>query len=292
MNLPPANFVRCTPRIFRVRHLAMGFAIAATIADAKQAWSQQSNRASVPVNPMSCSKKILKGSSFRVCELRQETKAKLQIFARDAYGRPLQSIRRADSLVSARGETLVFATNGGIFERVDSASGLLIAEGKQYSPLDTTRLQSDCANNFHCEPNAVFFSTARGLGKVLSTEDFVRWRHQHPHTSLKFATQSGPMLVRKGRLARRFSSNVRFKKLRTGVGIRTDGSIVFAAADSITPLDFATVFMDELHATDAMFLDGVISEFYVLGDAIPGEQNFASILGVTSSRSAGPESAH
>ena len=72
--------------------------------------------------------------------------------------------------------------------------------------------------------------------------------------------------------------------MRNGVGVRADGSVVFAIADSpVTFHQFAVAFRDTLRCRDAMFLDGAISQFYAgPGTRLPPpSQEFAAVFVVT-----------
>jgi uncharacterized protein YigE (DUF2233 family) len=72
------------------------------------------------------------------------------------------------------------------------------------------------------------------------------------------------------------------KYVRNGVGVRDDGTIVFAMArDPVNLSTFATIFRDALHCPDALYLDGAISQFYVAPDRPDTDGQFAGIIAVT-----------
>jgi uncharacterized protein YigE (DUF2233 family) len=234
--------------------------------------------------PVTCRQQTIGGARYRVCEIPASAVPRLQLVARYAGRRPVRTIARVDSLVRARGERLLFATNAGLYERVDSATGLLVADGgRTYSRLNRSPGPPDPCSvaNFYCPPNAVFY-VARGRAAVRSTADFAVRRASAGAPSL--ASQSGPMLVRNGALGRAFPANSQSRKVRNGVGVRADGSVVFAIADGpVTFHQFAVAFRDTLRCRDALFLDGAISQLYAgPGTRLPPpSQEFAAVFIVT-----------
>lgn len=234
--------------------------------------------------PVTCRAQTIGGARYRVCEIPAAAVPRLQLAARYAGRRPVRSIARVDSLVRARGERLLFATNAGLYERVDSATGLLVADGgRTYSRLNRSAGPRDPCSvaNFYCPPNGVFY-VAAGRAAVRSTADFAARGASAGAPSL--ASQSGPMLVRSGALARAFPANSQSRKVRNGVGVRADGSVVFAIADRpVTFHQFAVAFRDVFSCPNALFLDGAISQLYAgPGTRLPPpSQEFAAVFIVT-----------
>lgn len=247
-------------------------------------WAVVAKDTAAAAAPVSCRALTIEGARYRVCELPAAEIQRLQLVARDGRGRPVRTIVRVDSLARARGERLLFATNAGLYERVDSATGLLIADGgRTYSRLNRgAGPPNPCAvANFYCPPNGVFF-VAGDAAAVLSTADFAR--RPASAAAPRIATQSGPMLVRGGRLARAFPPDSRSRLVRNGVGVRADGTVVFAMADDgVSFHQFATAFRDALRCPDALFLDGTISQLYAgPGTRLPRPvREFAAVFTVT-----------
>jgi uncharacterized protein YigE (DUF2233 family) len=244
-------------------------------------WAVVAKDTAAATQPVSCRSLTIAGARYRVCEVPAAEVDRLQLVARDGRGRPVRSIARVDSLVRARGERLLFATNAGLYERVDSATGMLVADGRTYSRLNRGAGPANpCAvANFYCPPNGVFF-VAGERAAVLSTADFARRSGDAP----RIATQSGPMLVRRGQLARAFPADSRSRLVRNGVGVRADGTVVFAIADGgVTFHAFATAFRDVLRCPDALFLDGTISQMYTgPGSRLPPPiREFAAVFAIT-----------
>jgi uncharacterized protein YigE (DUF2233 family) len=78
-----------------------------------------------------------------------------------------------------------------------------------------------------------------------------------------YATQSGPMVVINGKINPNFKKDSKSKFTRSGVGIRKDGTLVFAISQQpVTFYDFARIFLF-YGCQDALYLDGAISEMYL-----------------------------
>jgi len=70
-------------------------------------------------------------------------------------------------------------------------------------------------------------------------------------------------------------------KIRSGVGVRKDGIIVFALSRTpVTFYDFADLFLTKFKCPNALFLDGDISAFYApdVKDTFP--HAFGPMIGV------------
>jgi uncharacterized protein YigE (DUF2233 family) len=265
-----------------MKHLAIGaLLVTASAAAAALGWRKASSAPhdSGDAAPVACRVERIGGAGYRVCEIAPGDVGRLRLMARDDRGRPVRTIARVDSIVRARGERLRFATNAGLYHRADLATGMLVADGgRVYSPLNRDPgPPNPCAvANFYCPPNAVFF-VAGGRAAVLATEDFARRPSSSPRIEL--ATQSGPMLVRRGELARTFDAASRSRLVRNGVGVRADGTVVFAIADGgVSFHQFASAFRDVLDCRDAVFLDGTIAQMYSGARIPPPVHEFAAIF--------------
>jgi uncharacterized protein YigE (DUF2233 family) len=93
------------------------------------------------------------------------------------------------------------------------------------------------------KPNGIFYISA-DKAAVAETQAFLK---QRPQADL--ATQSGPTLVMDGRLHPRFKRGNTSLKLRTGVGVRADGKVIFAISQGAVSFDsFARLFRDGRNA--------------------------------------------
>jgi uncharacterized protein YigE (DUF2233 family) len=178
-----------------------------------------------------------------------------------AYG-SIEALRRAGE---ARGETLAFATNAGIYDRSDRPLGLAIAGGKTLRPLNTTKPRGG-SGNFGMQPNGIFYVDADGRAGVVRTD---AWRSLG--IDARVATQSGPMLVVDGAINPAFVEGSDSRKWRSGVCAPAPGKAVFAV--SIAPVTFhafARLFRDTVGCRDALFLDGTLSQIYTAADGYSG----------------------
>jgi uncharacterized protein YigE (DUF2233 family) len=148
------------------------------------------------------------------------------------------------------GGRLLFATNAGMFDSNLKPVGLYVEQGKELVHANT----KSAKGNFHMKPNGIFYISA-GTAAVAETQAFLK---QRPQADL--ATQSGPMLVTDGRLHPRFKRGSTSLKLRTGVGVRADGKVIFAISQEAVSFDsFARLFRDGQKCPNALFLDGGIA---------------------------------
>jgi len=159
-------------------------------------------------------------------------------------------------------------TNAGIFEPDLTPTGLLIVDGRELHPLN----RGTGTGNFYLAPNGVFLVTAHGA-QVVATEDFVP-------DGVRHATQSGPLLVHGGVLHPKLPSASTHRFTRSGVGVRADGTVVFAISRAqVTLRDFARLFDEALACPDALYLDGAISGLATEGSALDEDTGpFAAVI--------------
>jgi uncharacterized protein YigE (DUF2233 family) len=142
---------------------------------------------------------------------------------------------------------LLFATNAGMFDSKLKPVGLYVERGRE---LVHVNIKSG-NGNFHMKPNGIFYISG-GNAAVAETQSFLK---QRPQADL--ATQSGPMLVLDGSLHPRFNRGSSSLKLRSGVGVRADGKVIFAISREAVSFDsFARLFRDGQKCPNALFLDG------------------------------------
>jgi len=84
------------------------------------------------------------------------------------------------------------------------------------------------------------------------------------YQDLKFATQSGPMLVYNNKIHKAFTPNSKSTHYRNAVGIKKDGTACFVLSkEKICFNDIATLFRDKLGCSNALYLDGFVSRAYI-----------------------------
>ncbi|AWM25400.1 lipoprotein signal peptide [Sinorhizobium fredii USDA 205] len=177
----------------------------------------------------------------------------IRLYSKDQAGAPFKSFKALSLELRHRDEYIVFAMNGGMYHEDLSPVGLHIEEGLEQAPLNT----NPGWGNFHLLPNGVFY-VGDGKAGVMAAEAY-----RAAGIKLRFATQSGPMLVIDGALHPRFLPDSDSLKTRNGVGVTTQGQVVFAVSKRPVRFhDFATLFRDALDCPNALFLDGTISSLY------------------------------
>lgn len=204
----------------------------------------------------SCADREYSGAQFVVCEA--PARAEIRLFLNDDAGEPYAHFSRLTDALANNGETLVFAMNGGMYHRDLSPVGLYVEDFERRAALST----SAGPGNFHLMPNGVFWiwleDGMRGA-HVRSAEIF----KDSAQDVVRYATQSGPMLVIDGEIHPRFIPGSDSRKRRNGVGVAKDGSVIFALADTpINFYEFALFFRDVLGTPNALYLDGTISRLY------------------------------
>jgi prepilin-type processing-associated H-X9-DG protein len=143
--------------------------------------------------------------------------------------------------------------NAGMYHEDRSPVGLYVENGKELKAANTR----NGPGNFHLKPNGIFYVKGRQAG-VLETGTYLK-RKIRPD----FATQSGPMLVINGQIHPQFSEQSTSRKIRNGVGVKGQDTVVFAISeDPVTFSTFARLFRDELGCANALFLDGSVSSLY------------------------------
>ena len=189
----------------------------------------------------------------------------LELHWKDDAGQPLAGIDRLREWGGARGHTLLFAANAGIYDREFKPLGLHVEEGIALRPLNTTRAGSG-HGNFAMQPNGVFYVDQNGRAGVMTTD---HWRERGPRA--RIASQSGPMLVVDGEINRAFDAGSDSRKWRSGVCAPTPSRVVFAASEAPVSFHaFARLFRDSLGCRDALYLDGTLSRLWTRGEGYAG----------------------
>ena len=205
-----------------------------------------------PVRAVEFTTDTAAGKKLTICrvDLRKE---QLHLFLRDPAGQPLKTFARLESLLKEQGKKLAFAMNAGMYHADFSPVGLFIAAGKQLAPLNT----ADDEGNFFLKPNGVFVITDKGA-QVVETSLYPKIEGK-----VILATQSGPMLVHKGKLHPAFNAGSESRLYRNGVCAPTPHEVVFVnSEDPINFHEFATYFKDVLKCPEALFLDGTINSLH------------------------------
>jgi len=174
-------------------------------------------------------------------------------------------------MLAAQKRELVMATNAGIFSPSRHPMGLHIQHGQELAPLST----ADGEGNFFLKPNGVFWIDELGA-HIAPTENYA------PRGKVELATQSGPLLVAKGRIHPAFVESSTSLRTRSGVGVHGQGHVIFVLSrDRVTFHAMATLFRDVLECPDALYLDGEISAVAAPGLPSPEAHEYAGLLVAT-----------
>jgi len=197
---------------------------------------------------------------------------KIDFFWKDDDGNVFGNAKILKQYMSSQGRKLEFSVNGGMYLKDQSPQGLYIENGLVKNRLDT--IQS-AYGNFYMQPNGVFYITNTNEAKICESVDF-------SEENIKYATQSGPMLLMNGNLHYKFQKNSSSKFIRNGVGILSNGDVLFLMSkETINFYDFAMLFKDK-GCTNALYLDGFVSRTYLPSKKWTQEDgNFGVMIGVT-----------
>lgn len=198
-----------------------------------------------------CKQETFEEAGYIVCTL-ESGKDNLQLFWKDAHGEPYRYFSSVAEAVGKEGQTLTFAMNAGMYRANFAPMGLYIENGRELRPANTAGGEGSAGQlpNFYKKPNGVFFLGDAKAG-ILPTEKFLKLRPK-----VRFATQSGPMLVIQNKLNPTFIPGSTDRKRRSGVGV-CGGAVRFAISeDRVNFHDFARLFRDHLKCANALFLDG------------------------------------
>ncbi|MAP95703.1 MAG: hypothetical protein CMK07_12205 [Ponticaulis sp.] len=222
-----------------------------------------------PAAASPCERRAVEGISYTICVFDRYDPG-LRLYLNDEAGTPFGSFNALRETLEAKGNTLRFAMNAGMYHEDRSPVGLYIEDGKELAPLQT----GGGYGNFRLLPNGVFVIWQEdGLTgtHIMETSDY---QTKMAKDVISYATQSGPMLVIDGDIHPKFNPESTSFKRRNGVGINEDtGQLYFVLSDGwVTFHAFASLFRDELNCENALFLDGSISRLYdgVTGRNDPG----------------------
>lgn len=180
-------------------------------------------------------------------------KQALHLFWKDNNDKPLRSIQNLKNFVESKQQTLLFAMNAGMYKSDFTPQGLYIENNKTLANIDT----GSGDGNFYLKPNGVFYITNKKLAIVCKTNDFLAKK------DIKYATQSGPILLENGIINPAFKEGSVNINIRNGVGILPNNHVLFAMSKKeINFYDFAKFFQIK-GCKNALYLDGFVSRTYL-----------------------------
>lgn len=199
-------------------------------------------------------------------------KQAIKLYWKDEKKEIFRSIQNLKLWLDKNKGKLVFAMNGGMYKTDNSPLGLYIEDKVTLSPLN--KLAGD--GNFYLKPNGVFYIISDNSPVICNTINFKN------NGKIKYATQSGPMLVIDGKIHPSFKEGSSNLNIRNGVGILPDNKVVFVMSKTgINFYDFANYFK-RIGCKNALYLDGFVSRTYLPEkNWIQTDGNFGVIIGVT-----------
>jgi uncharacterized protein YigE (DUF2233 family) len=213
--------------------------------------------------------------------LRVDLKAALiKVLWKNAAGVPYGSLDGASRQI---GGDLLALTNAGIYSEGYTPEGLHVEGGVTASPLNLNRGEG----NFYLRPNGVFYVADDGAG-IVEAEKFDSLSGR---ARVQEATQSGPLLVIGGEIRQDLKPDSQSLYVRNGIGVKSPDEVyVVISEGEVNLYDFASVFKEQLHCRDALYLDGCVSQVYLPapGVYLPGrrqcDKELVGLLGVVRRR--------
>lgn len=200
---------------------------------------------------------------------------KIEFFWKNNQNQPFRNIQNLKKYATTKNQDLKFAMNGGMFIENNIPKGLYIENFNTLHPIDTLSGEG----NFYLKPNGIFYITRSNESAVISTENF------RTDSDIRFATQSGPMLIINGKMNPIFQKNSGNLNIRNGVGILKNGNPVFVMSKKkINFYDFAS-FFKSLGCKNALYLDGFVSRAYFPEENwIQEDGDFGVMIGITTAK--------
>lgn len=246
--------------------VAAGLALCAAAASAPHLSAQRSE-------PFTVATAVFEGDSFIVARADMR-RVRLRMLSR---GGGVRSYADAEAVLRRRGERMLLATNGGLFD--GAPIGLHYEDGRAVRglSLDTAPPPGQKPGNFYYLPNAVLYQDRAGN---VAIRDSRRMRGRLGQ--VRDGTQSGPALVLRGvvhPVARPPNRGVAHQnRVAACVLGPRELAIVFVRQPSTFPR-LARFLVGRLGCRDAVFLDGTVPGLYVPGQGIDvAPSSFAGIL--------------
>jgi uncharacterized protein YigE (DUF2233 family) len=203
-----------------------------------------------------CRMEMFEDSRFTVCD---NEGGELELFAAGPRQTPLRSFAEVATKVDA--SKVAFAMNAGMFDENGRPIGLAIAGRGGFAHKINLR---DGPGNFHMKPNGVFEVGIAGNPSVVESAPMP----VEVIPVIRLATQSGPLLVYRGKLHPKIEPNGESRLIRNGVGVTAKGRALFVISED--PVSFgklARFFRDRLHTPNALYFDGSVSSLWDPPDA-------------------------
>ncbi|MEO0404805.1 MAG: phosphodiester glycosidase family protein [Bacteroidota bacterium] len=181
------------------------------------------------------------------------TSGNLRMSLKNDTGAHFGSLKNLIRYEAQLGNEVKFAMNGGMYMENQNPLGLYIENGEQFRKLNRVK---EAFGNFYLQPNGVFYINKDNHAEISVTTNV------KDVSDMKFATQSGPMLLIDGDYHPKLNKGSSNLRVRNGVGILPDGLVMFAISKKpVNFYDFATLFKQN-GCQQALYLDGFVSRMY------------------------------
>jgi len=216
------------------------------------------------------SSNVLQNSRLLIHEV-DLNKSELHFYYKNDSSENFSNHKRLKEYLKNQNSELLFAVNGGMYKKDFSPQGLYIEDGKVISDIEARK---EGYGNFYLQPNGIFFIDNKGVGAIKETTKV------NDFTNIKYATQSGPMLVIDGEIHDKFRKGSTNLHIRNGVGILPNGNLLFVMSkEKINFYDLALYFKNN-KCKNALYLDGFVSRTYLPSkNWIQEDGNFGVIIG-------------
>lgn len=182
-----------------------------------------------------------------------------------AYSNLKSFIKKVDN------DKIRFITNGGIYTEYYTPEGLYIEDYKIISELNL----NSGTGNFYLEPNGVFY-IEDGIPRISVSKEYKN------NKGISYAVQSGPVLIKDGKINEKFGENSESLKIRSAVGIDKENNLFFLMSETkINFYYFSKYALDILKCKDLLFLDGTISKMYFDTDSVIPNQKYPFVVIIT-----------
>jgi uncharacterized protein YigE (DUF2233 family) len=206
-------------------------------------------------------------------------RADVMLYWKDGQGRPFGSLAALDRWLAARGETLLAASNAGIFYRTREPAGVHVERGQVLRPINrsSTPPPGEAEGNFFAIPNGVFYITEDGTAHIRDTQGAAL-----AVGHMREATQSGPLLLHR-KVPHRLTGNPTVA--RNAVAVCSPRRIALVLApEGASIRELALFIRNELQCPDALYLDGTISGLRVPSARVDRDGEYVGIIGVTAKK--------
>ncbi len=202
-------------------------------------------------------------------------KVTLKLYWKNSQGNLYRNFTSIKADEENKHHQLLFAMNGGMYKTDNSPLGLYIENFKTISVVN----KASGGGNFYLKPNGIFYITKENVAAVVSTENFSN------SSNIKYATQSGPMLLINGSIHPDFKKGSTRLNIRNGIGILPNGNPIFVMSKTeVSFYDFADYFKS-LGCKNALYLDGFVSRTYLPEQHwLQTDGDFGVMIGVTKSK--------